>query len=63
MLSNARRKVESELYVELHGTDDDREFMSRRNARCEASVMAKIDRSVSRVREAFHEASVDRSRE
>jgi hypothetical protein len=43
--------------------DDDRELMAQRNARREASVMAEIDRSVSRVREAVHEASVNRSRE
>jgi hypothetical protein len=60
-LCNARRKVERDLDVELHGTDDDRELMARRNARCEASGMAEIDRSVSRIREAVHEASVNRS--
>jgi hypothetical protein len=36
-------KFECEFDVELHGTDDDRELMARRNARCE-SEMAKIDR-------------------
>ncbi|RLM61707.1 anthocyanidin 5,3-O-glucosyltransferase-like [Panicum miliaceum] len=56
-LSNPRRKVERELDVELHDTDDDREFMARRNARREASGMEKIDRSVSRVHETVHEAS------
>jgi hypothetical protein len=29
-LALARRKVERELDVELHGTDDDRELMARR---------------------------------
>jgi hypothetical protein len=62
-LSNARRKVERELDVKLHGTDDDHEFMARRNARRETSGMEKIDRSVLRVREAVHEASVNRSYE
>jgi len=43
--------------------DDDRELMARRNARREASGIVEIDRSVSRVREAFRVASVNRSRE
>ncbi|RLN04312.1 hydroxyproline-rich glycoprotein-like [Panicum miliaceum] len=47
-LCNARRKFERELDVDLHGTDDDRKLMARRNARHEASGMAEIDRSVSR---------------
>jgi hypothetical protein len=63
VLCNARRKVECELDVKLHGTDNDRELMARRNARREALGMAKIDRSVLRVREAVHKTSVNRSRE
>jgi hypothetical protein len=61
-LCNARRKVERELDVELHGTDDDRKLMARRNARREALGIAKIDHLVSRVREAVHEASGNRCR-
>jgi hypothetical protein len=62
-LCNARRKFELELDVELHGTHDDRELMARCNARCEASGIAKIDRTVSRDRKVVHEASVNRSHE
>jgi hypothetical protein len=62
-LCNARRNVEHELDVELHGTDDDRELMARRNARHEASGIAQIDHPVSRVHEAFPEASVNRFHE
>jgi hypothetical protein len=62
-LRNARRKFEREFDVELHGTDDDHELMARLNARCEASGMAEIDCPVSRVCEAIHEASVNRSHE
>jgi hypothetical protein len=62
-LCNARRKVERELDIEFHGTDDDRELMARRNARCEASGIAQINHSVSRVREAVHEALVNRFHE
>jgi hypothetical protein len=62
-LCNARHKVECELDVELHGTDDDRELMARRNERREALGMAEIDRSMSRVHEAAHEPSVNRSHE
>jgi hypothetical protein len=59
-LCNARRKVERELDVELHGTDDDRKLMAQRNAWREASRMAEIDRLVSRVRKAVQEASANR---
>jgi hypothetical protein len=62
-LCNARRKVERELDVELHGSDDGRELIGRCNARRETSGMAQIDCSVLRVREAVHEASVNRSHE
>ena len=62
-LSKADRKFQCEFDVELHGTDDDRELMARYNARHEASGMAKFDRNVSRLREAVHEALVNRSRE
>jgi hypothetical protein len=62
-LCNARHKVERGLDVELHGTDDDRELMARRNARHEASGIAQIDHPVSRVHEAFPEASVNRFHE
>jgi hypothetical protein len=58
-LHNARRKFEREF----DGMDDDHELMVRRNARREASGMAEIDRSVSRVCEAVQEASVNRSYE
>jgi hypothetical protein len=60
-LCNARRKVKHGLDVKLHGTDDDRELMAQRNARREALEMAEIDRSISRVCEAVHEASINRS--
>jgi hypothetical protein len=62
-LCNARRKVEREFDVELHGMDDDHELMARRNARREALGILQIDHSVSRVREAVHEESVNRSHE
>jgi hypothetical protein len=62
-LCNARRKVERELDVEFHGTDDDRELMARHNATRVMLGIAQIDHSVSRVREAVHEASVNRVRE
>ena len=39
-------------YVEMFGTDDDRDLIARRNARQEASGMAAIQRSVAKVREA-----------
>jgi hypothetical protein len=55
-LCSARCKFEFEFDVELHGANDDRELMARRNARCKASGMVEID-SVSRVYEAVHEAS------
>ena len=44
--------------VKLHGTDDDRELMARYNARREESGLAEYDRSVSRLREAVHEALI-----
>ena len=50
-----------EFNVELHSTDDDRELMARYNARREESRLAEYDRSVSRLREAVHEALVQRS--
>ena len=62
-LGKESRKFNREFNVELHDTDDDRELMARYNARHEASGMAKFDRNVSRLREAVHEALVNRSRE
>ena len=62
-LGNASGKLEREFDVELYAMDDDRELMARRNARREASGIASIDRSVSRVREVIRMASVNRSRE
>ena len=62
-LGNASGKLEREFDVELYAMDDDRELMARRNARREALGIVEIDRSVSRVREAFRVASVNRSRE
>jgi hypothetical protein len=41
-LCNARRKVEYELDVELHGTYDDRDLMARCNARREASGVKSL---------------------
>ena len=55
------RKFHREFNIELHDTNDDRELMTRYNARCEESGLAEYDRSVSRLREAVHEASVKRS--
>jgi hypothetical protein len=46
-LCNARCKVERELDVELHGTNDDRELMARCNVRRKVSGIAQIDHSVS----------------
>ena len=60
-LGKESRKFYREFNVELHGTDDDCELMAQYNARREASGMAKYDRSVSRLREAVHEALVKRS--
>ena len=60
-LGKESRKFYHEFNVELHGTDDDRELMARYNARREESGLAEYDRSVSRLREAVHEASVKRS--
>ena len=61
-ISKADRKFQREFNVELHGTDDDRELMARYNIRCEASGMVEYDRST-RLREAVHEALVNRSHE
>ena len=52
------RKFHREFNVELHGTDDDCELMARYNARREASGLAEYDHSVSRLREAVHEALI-----
>ena len=60
-LGKESRKFYREFNVELHGTDDDRELMARYNARREESGLAEYDRSVSRLREAVHEALVKRS--
>ena len=49
-----------EFNIELHDTDGDRELIARYNARHEESGLAEYDRSVSRLREAVHEASVKR---
>ena len=58
-----KRAFQREFNVELHGTDDDRELMARYNARREGSGLAEFDRNVERLREAVHEASVNKSRE
>ena len=60
-LGKESRKFYREFNVELHGTDDDRELMARYNARREESGLAEYERSVSRLREAVHEALVKRS--
>ena len=60
-LGKESRKFYREFNIELHGTDDDRELMARYNARREESGLAEYDRSVSRLREAVHETSVQRS--
>ena len=60
-LKKANRKFQHEFNVELYGTDDDRELMARYNARREASGLAEFDRNVEKLREAVHEASVNRS--
>ena len=62
-ISKADHKFQREFNVELHGTDDDRELIARYNARCEASGLTEFDCNMSRLREAIHEALVDRSRE
>ena len=54
-------KFHHEFNIELHGTDDDRELMARYNARREESGLAEYDHSMSRLREAVHEALVQRS--
>ena len=43
--------------------DDGRELMARYNARREASGLAEFDHNVEGLREAVHEASINRSRE
>ena len=58
---NETYKSYREFNVELHGTDDDHELMARYNARREESGLAEYDCSVSRLREAVHEALVQRS--
>ena len=60
-LGKESRKFYREFNVELHGTDDNRELMARYSARREESELAEYDRSVSRLREAVHEALVQRS--
>ena len=60
-LGKESHKFYREFNVELHGTDDDRELMARYNARREESGLAEYDRSVSRLREIVHVASVKRS--
>ena len=60
-LGKESHKFNREFNVELHGTDDDSELMARYNARREESGLAEYDRSVSRLCEAVHEASVKRS--
>ena len=60
-LGKESRKFYREFNIELHGTDDDRELMARYNVRHEESGLAEYDRSVSRLREAVHEALVKRS--
>ena len=60
-LGKESHKFQREFNVELHGTDDDRELMALYNARREESGLAEYDRSVSRLREAVHEALVQRS--
>ena len=57
-LGKESRKFCREFNVELHGTDDDRELMALYNARREESGLAEYDRSVSRLREAVHEALI-----
>ena len=60
-LGKESRKFYCEFNVELHSTDDDYELMARYNARREESGLAEYDRSVSRLGESVHEASVKRS--
>ena len=57
-LGKESRNFCREFNVELHGTDNDRELMARYNARREESGLAEYDRSVSRLREAVHEALI-----
>ena len=59
----ANCKFEREFPVELYGTEDDRELIAQYNSRCEASGLAEVDRNMSRLREAVHEALVHRSHE
>ena len=60
-LGNESCKFYRKFNIELHGTDDDHELMARYNARREESGLAQYDCSVSRLREAVHEALVKRS--
>ena len=60
-LGKESRKFCCEFNVELHGTDDDRELMTRYNARHEESGLAEYDRSVSRLRDTVHEPLIKRS--
>ena len=60
-LGKESRKFHREFNVELHGTDADRELMALYNARREESELAEYDCSMSRLREAVHEALVQRS--
>ena len=62
-LGRENHKFQREFNVELHGMDDDRELMARCNAGHEALGLTEFDRNVERLREAVHEASVNRSRE
>ena len=62
-LGKANRKFQHEFNVELHGTNDDRELMAQYNARHEAPGLAEFDRNVETLREAVHEALVNRSHE
>ena len=60
-LGKESRKFCCEFNVELHGINDDRELMTLYNARREESGVAEYDCSVLRLREAVHEALVQRS--
>ena len=62
-LGKESHKFYREFNIELHGTDDDRELMARYNARREELGLAEYDRSMSRLREAVHEALVKRSQD
>ena len=60
-ISKANRKFQREFDVDLHGTDDNRELMTRYNARHEVSGLAEFDRNVTRLRKAVCETLVNRS--